>query len=359
MQSTIDRKLPTPMMKAAVLEGLGQIACREVEKPSPAAGEALLKVHAASICGSDVSRVLKGHRKYPLILGHEAAGEVVETGLGVDPALVGMRAALIPLIPCMHCAYCRRGLYSACTGYSFLGSRRAGGFAEYVALPAANLLPLPEEVSYEAGALIEPATVARHAMEMGHFHPGQRVAVLGAGSVGLMAVQWLRMLGAGQILVSDVVDANLECARALGAQVTINALREDVVQGTLDEMGGVDLALELAGSPQTLAQAIQVAKPRGSVVLNGNQPRDAMFPAELMEMITRKELGVYGTWMSYSAPFPGHEWTEAAAAMQRGDLRVAEMITHRFPLCEVEAVFKGIAERSLAYRKIMLVPFVR
>lgn len=344
-------------MKAAVLEGLGQIACREVEQPVPAEGEVLLKVHAASICGSDVSRVLKGHRLYPLILGHEAAGVVVETGPGVDPALLGMRAALVPLIPCMRCRYCQRGLYSACTNYSFLGSRRAGGFAETVALPAANLLPLPAEVSFEAGALVEPATVARHAMEMGHFTPGQRVAVLGAGSIGLMAVQWLRVLGAGQILVSDVVDENLECARALGAQFTVNARREDVAGRIIAETGGgVDLALELAGSPQTLAQAIQVAAPRGAVVLNGNQPKEAAFPAELMETITRKELGVYGTWMSYSAPFPGHEWTETAAAMQRGDLRVDEMITHRFPLCEVEEVFRGIANRSFDYRKILLVP---
>lgn len=344
-------------MKAAVMEGLGQIFCREVEKPVPAEGEVLLKVRAASICGSDVSRVLKGHRMYPLVLGHEVAGEVVEAGPGVDSGLVGMRAALVPLIPCMKCDFCLQGLYSSCKSYSFLGSRRNGGFAEYVTLPAANLLPLPAGVDFEGGALIEPATVARHAMEMGRFASGQRVAVLGAGSVGLMAVQWLRMLGAAQILVSDVVDENLECARQLGAQVTINARREDVVKRMVEETGGgVELALELAGSPQTLTQSIQVTRARGSVVLNGNQPKDAVFPAELMETITRKELGVFGTWMSYSAPFPGHEWTDAAAALERGDLRVAEMITHRFPLDEIEAVFRGIADRSLVYRKIMLVP---
>lgn len=343
-------------MKAAVMEGLQQVVCREVEKPIPAQNEVLLKVHAASICGSDVSRVVKGHRMYPLILGHEVSGEVVEAGPGADPALVGMRAALIPLIPCMKCEFCLQGLYSACTSYSFLGSRRNGGFAEYVSLPAANLLPLPDGVDYETGALIEPATVALHAMEMGRFAPGQRVAVLGAGSVGLMAVQWLRFLGAAQILVSDVVDENLECARQLGAHITVNARREDVVRRMVEETGGVDLALELAGSPQTLTQSIQVTRPRGSVVLNGNQPKDASFPAELMETITRKELGVYGTWMSYSAPFPGHEWVQAAQAMQRGDLRVEEMISHRFPLCQADEVFRGIASRSLTYRKIMLIP---
>lgn len=344
-------------MQAAVMEGLEQISCREVERPVPQAGEVILQVRAASICGSDVARVLKGHRVYPLILGHEAAGEVVEVGAGVDPVLLGARAALIPLVPCMKCEFCQQGLYSACVAYSFLGSRRNGAFAEFVAVPAANLLRLPDDLDFEAGALIEPATVALHALEMGRFSPGQQVAVLGAGSVGLMAVQWLRKLGASRILVSDVVDENLETARAFGAQVTINPRREDVVRCIQQETGGgADLALELAGSPQTLAQAIHAARPRGSVVLTGNQPKDAVFPAELMEQITRKELGVFGTWMSYSAPFPGHEWLEAAAALASGDLRVADMISHRFPLCQAEDVFRRIADRSLAYRKIMLIP---
>lgn len=344
-------------MRAAVMEGLGKIICREVEKPVPAAGEVLMRVQAASICGSDVSRVLKGHRLYPLILGHEVSGEVVETGDGVDAGLLGMRAAMIPLIPCMQCEFCRQGLYSSCETYSFLGSRRAGGFAQWVALPAANLLPLPDEVDFEAGALIEPSTVAHHAIHMGRFVPGQSAVVLGAGSVGLMAVQWLRILGASRILVSDVVEENLDAARKLGAHVTIHARDEDVVRRVKEETGGgVDLALELAGSPITLAQSIHAARARGSVVLTGNQPKDATFPAELMETITRKELGVFGTWMSYSAPFPGREWHETVAAMQRGELRVAEMITHRFPLGQVEEVFRGIAQRSFPYRKIMLIP---
>jgi L-iditol 2-dehydrogenase len=260
----------------------------------------------------------------------------------------------------MKCEFCRQGLYSACKSYSFLGSRRNGGFAEYVAMPAANLLPLPDEVDYEAGALIEPATVAMHAMEMGHFAAGQKVVVLGAGSIGLMAVQWLRILGASQILISDVIDENLECAKALGAHVTLNPKREDVVARILEETdGGVDLALEMAGAPQTLEQAIRVVRARGSVVLNGNQPKDASFPAEIMETITRKEMGVHGTWMSYSAPFPGHEWFDATQALQRVDLHVAEMITHRFPLEAVEDVFRGIADRSLVYRKIMLIPSMK
>lgn len=344
-------------MKALVLEGLGRIACRDLDRPQPTKGEVLLRVRAAAVCGSDVARFVKGHRLYPLVLGHEASGEVVEVGRGVDPALLGTRAALIPLIPCMHCAYCNQGLFSACASYSFLGSRRDGGFAEFVALPSSNLMPLPAGVDFESGALIEPATVARHALEMGRFATGQSVAVLGAGSVGLMAVQWLRLLGARKILVSDISEDNLACARRLGAHVAVSARHEDVAQRLAEESGGgVDLALELAGVPQALEQALQAAHPRGSVVLTGNQPKDAVFPAELMETITRKELEVHGTWMSYSAPFPGHEWQEAIAAMQSGALSAVEIVSHRFPLCEGEDVFRAIGQRTLAYRKIMLVP---
>lgn len=344
------------MMNAAVLEGLGKIVYREVERPAPAAGEVLMRVRAASICGSDVSRVLKGHRVVPLILGHEAAGDVVEVGPGVDGELTGLRAAVVPLMPCMRCAYCLQGLYSACTGYSFIGSRRNGTFAEFVTLPVENLLPLPGDLDFEAGALIEPATVALHALERGGFESGQSAAALGAGSIGLMAVQWLRKLGAEKIFVSDLDEENLACARSFGAHAAFNPLREDIVSRVVEETGGVDLALELAGAPQALTQSIEITRPRGSVVLTGNQPKDAVFPAGLMEQITRKELHVSGTWMSYSAPFPGHEWTDAAEALRSGDLNAAEMITHRFPLSEVEAVFKGIADRSFTYRKIILVP---
>jgi L-iditol 2-dehydrogenase len=344
------------MMNAVVLEGQGQMVCRERERPAAGVGEVLLQVRAASICGSDISRFIHGHRMYPLVLGHEAAGEVVEHGPGTDASLVGLRAALIPLIPCMTCEACRQGLYSSCGAYSFLGSRRDGGFAEYVSLPAANLMPLPDEVDFEAGALIEPATVARHALYMGGFEPGQTAVVLGAGSVGLMAVQWLRILGAKRILVSDLVEENLQCALNLGAHAAIHAGREDVVERIQAETGGVDLALELAGSPHTLAQAIQAARPRGSVVLTGNQPRDAVFPASLMETITRKELSVHGTWMSYSAPFPGAEWQEAIACMRSGSLHTKELVSHRYALCDAEQVFQGISSRTLKYRKIILIP---
>lgn len=345
------------MMKAAVLENRGVMTNRDVEQPDPRAGHALLQVRAVSICGSDISRYVKGHRTYPMILGHECSGVVAVVGEGVDPHLVGQHAALIPLIPCFNCEECHLGLYSACHSYSFIGSRQAGGFAEYVELPEKNLLLLPDEVSFEAGALIEPSTVARHILNLGNFRAGQTAVVFGAGSIGLMLVQWLRILGASLIVCADIADENLEVARQVGAHVALNPRNVDIPEEISKLTGdGVDLALEAAGTPQTLAQTIQVTRPRGAVVCAGNQPLDASLPMSFIENMMRKELQIRGCFMSYSAPFPGSEWTESLEAVVNGSLDMDAMISHRFVLSEAPRVFESIGERILSHRKIIFYP---
>lgn len=344
-------------MRAAVLEDKGVISNRDVEQHGPGPGKALLQVKAVSICGSDISRYTKGHRTYPMILGHECSGVVTAVGEGVDEKLVGRHAALIPLIPCFECEECRLGFYSACHNYSFIGSRQAGGFAEYVELPETNLLLLPEEVSFEAGALIEPSTVARHILDLGNFRRGQTAVVFGAGSIGLMLVQWLRILGANLIVCTDIVDENLEVARRLGAHVALNPRNADVQDEVRKLAGdGVDLALEAAGAPQTLAQTIQVTRPRGAVVCAGNQPLDTTLPMAFIENMMRKELQIRGCFMSYSTPFPGSEWTESLEAVLNGGLDMEAMISHRFPLSEAPSVFESIGSQALSHRKIIFYP---
>lgn len=330
---------------------------RDVPTPSPRPGHVLLEVAAASICGSDIHRYTRGHRTYPMILGHECAGVVAALGDGVDPSLLGRHAAVIPLVPCFECEQCRAGRYSACQSYSFVGSRQPGGFADYVELPERSVFIVPDELRFDDAALIEPSTVARHMLDLGDFQPGQAAIVFGAGSIGLMLVQWLRILGAGLIICSDMVDENLEIARRLGAHVTLNPLRDDVPTAVGHETGsGVDLALEAAGAPKALAQTIQATRPRGSVVCGGNQPLDASLPMSFIEDMMRKELRINGCFMSYSAPFPGHEWVESAEAALDGRLDMETMISHRFPLAEAPRVFAQIGEHALAHRKIMLYP---
>lgn len=341
-------------MKAVVLEDKQVLTYKDVEMPLVKTGHVILQVKAASICGSDLSRYTKGHRMYPLILGHECAGVITAVGEGVSQELIGKHAAMIPLVPCFQCAQCQEGRYSACHHYSFLGSRRSGGFAEYVEMPERNALLLPEGLSFEKGALIEPASVARHILGLGHFEAGQSAVVLGGGSIGLMTVQWLRILGAKLIICTDIIDENLMAARSLGAHVTLNAKNVNVSEEVKKLAGdGVDLAVEAAGSPHTLAQTIQVTRPRGSVVCGGNQPLDASLPMSFIEDMMRKELSINGCFMSYSAPFPGYEWTESLQAMINGKLDTDTMITHRFGLDQAPKVFEQMAGRQLAYRKIV------
>lgn len=344
-------------MKAAVLENKQVIRYIEVPTPRPSPGHVLLQVKAVSICGSDIIRYTQGHRSYPMILGHECAGVVAEVGVGVSPDWVGKHAAMIPVIPCFDCEQCRRGYYSACHQYSFIGSRQNGGYAEYVVMPERNLLALPDSIPFDYAALIEPSTVARHILDLGCFQSGQRVIVLGAGSIGLMAVQWLRILGAALIICTDVVTDNLRVAQIIGAHVTLNPKETDL-QTRVKKLchDGVDLALEVAGSPQTLAQTIKVTRPHGIVVCGGNQPQDAALPMSFIEELMRKELHLAGCFMSYSAPFPGHEWKDSVQMIESGQLNVAEMISHRFPLYQIEQVFSDLAAHRLSHRKIILIP---
>jgi L-iditol 2-dehydrogenase len=260
-------------------------------------------------------------------------------------------------VPCFECEQCQRGHYSACHRYSFIGSRQAGAFADYVELPERNVFAVPDDLPLEHVALIEPSTVARHILALGDFQAGQTAVVLGAGSIGLMIVQWLRILGAAQIVVTDVSDMSLATARQLGAHVTLNAAAVDVVKEIRALTGdGVDLTLEASGVPAALEQTVPITHPRGRVVLGGNQPLDKSLPLAFIENMMRRELTLTGCFMSYSAPFPGHEWHDTISVLQAGSLDMETMISHRFPLSAAPDVFARIGAHAMTHLKIMLNP---
>jgi L-iditol 2-dehydrogenase len=344
-------------MKAAVLESQGVMSYKEVPTPMPSAGEVRTQVKAVSICGSDIKRYLSGHRMYPIILGHEYGGVVDLVGENVDKQLIGKHVSIIPLIPCFECDQCHRGLYSACQNYSFIGSRQSGGFAEYLVVPECNVLVVPDELPFEHVALIEPSSVARHMLALGDFKAKQTAAVLGVGTIGLLVVQWLRILQAKHIICIDISDDNLKTARDLGAHDTLNPLHDDIVSEVrklTDD--GVDISFEAAGAPQTLELTIPITRPRGKVILAGNQPVDKKLPLSFIESMMRRELSVIGSHMSYSPPFPGHEWTDTIEALMTGKLNMDTLISHRYSLAEIPSVFEQIKKSSLNHRKIMFHP---
>jgi len=346
-------------MKAAVVYGPNDIRVTEVPDPTPAAGQALVRVHAVGVCGSDLPRVLStGAHYYPIILGHEFSGEVVAVGDGVDRSLIGTRVSGAPLVPCHKCDNCQRGNFSQCPNYTFIGSREPGAFAELVAIPAENLIPLADNVDWISGALFEPSTVALHGLQVAGFMPGYDVAVLGSGTIGAFAVQWARILGAKSITVIDVNPARLELAGRLGATRLVNANDADYLD-TLkkDFPAGFKYVIETAGQPATVQTALKLAGARGVISLIGNSHKDLNFTAAEFEQINRKELSVIGSWMSYSAPFPGPEWTMTASYFADGRLRMDSELLHGvYPLDEAPRAFQEFTKPQGVTGKVIFRP---
>ncbi len=342
-------------MKAVVLEAPATLTYHtDFPQPELGADDVRLRLWAASICGSDMLRVYSGHAKtYPLVLGHECAGVIDQVGANVAADWLGKAVAVAPLIPCYECANCQRGLYASCLRYSFIGSRRAGAFAEVLVAPLKNVVELPPGLSLEAAALIEPLTVALHALGRGGGAEGKRVGIFGVGSIGLLTLLAARFKGAAQIIAVDVQEANLEFARSLGAAHVLNPRQSDVVAAIRQVTdGGLDLALEVSGSLAAVEPAIQSARHGGEVVFVGNQPLDGTLPSNLIEHIMRYQLNLHGAWMSYSAPFPGQEWQDAAQAIQQTPADFAALFSHQVPLAELPAMFQQMHDHAIAYRKI-------
>lgn len=215
--------------------------------------------------------------------------------------------------------------------------------AEYVAVNAKNILPLPDEITDQEAALIEPLTVAIHGIEKVDIHAGASAVVFGAGTIGMMSLLALQAKGAGEITVIDIDNAKLEMAKALGATVTVNSLEVDL-DDYFKENQRPEIVVETAGVPQTQVQSLSVVEKLGQVVYVGTAKKEITFPADVFERILRAELKVYGSWMSYSAPFPGFEWTAALQYMKDGKIDVKALIHEVSPLEVKEEPFQKMID---------------
>lgn len=342
-------------MKAARLYQPGDLRIEEVKSPVLQKGQVIVKVHTAGVCGSDIPRImLTGTYHFPCIPGHEFSGEIVECDKTVTKFRKGDRVAVAPLMPCMECEMCRKGFYGQCENYDFLGSRRDGGFAEYTAVPEENLLLLPDSVSYKEAAVIEPAAVALHGLYKLHLNGNETVAVFGCGAIGLLAVRLLKVLGAGSIAAVDIDTEKLKLAEKLGADIVIDSLSEDPVKRIFREYEkGVSAAVETAGTPVTQEQCIRAVKSQGEVLFLGTAHKDIVFPPETFERIVRNELCIFGSWNSYSAPYPGKEWKEIIRYLEEKKLSFESLITQTYPLERMPEVIADMAERRFPYIKVL------
>lgn len=340
----------TPAMSMRAVAVIGKQELAVTTTPVPACGprDALIRVAYCGICGSDVPRYFDGGvHAFPQVLGHEFSGIVEAVGLEVTNVKPGDRVAVAPLVPCHTCDECRAGRPSLCPRYSFIGSRQQGALAGYVAVPAVNAVPVGD-LSLKAAALVEPLTVAIHAVERVPFQAGQDAAVLGGGVIGIMAVMALRDKGARAITVVDINPWVLEMAIRFGATHTVNAALDDV-SAHFATIGSPALTIETAGAAATRRQALQIAAKNGAVVFVGTPLQDLTLDPGTFEHILRKELTLRGSWMSYSSPFPGTEWTQAARLLATSPTNPEEIITHEFTLDEVPEGFavmrSGVQQR--------------
>ncbi len=346
-------------MKAAVLYGNGDIRYDDWETPVVKPGTVKVHIKATGICGSDVPRVLhNGAHFYPVVLGHEFSGDVVEVGEGVDSLKPGDTVSGAPLLPCMKCDDCQRGNFALCKHYSFIGSREQGSFAEYVVLPVQNAVKYDPSIPYEQAAMFEPSTVAIHGVLQGDYRGGGTVAVLGCGTIGIFTTQWAKIFGAKKLVVFDIDEGRLALARRMGADETVNTLRPDFIQKAVELTGGAgfDHVFETAGNPTTMRMAFELAANKARVCFIGTPHDDLTFTPRQWENMNRKEFRLTGSWMSYSAPFPGREWELTAHYFATGELKFDPAFIFRtFPMSRVAEAFALYRDPAQVHGKIMLV----
>ena len=337
-------------MKAGILYANEDIRYTETEPPRAGQGEVVVKVKMTGICGSDVPRVLNnGAHYYPIILGHEFSGEIFEIGEGVENFSIGERVSGAPLVPCMKCEDCQKGFFSLCKYYTFIGSREPGSFAEYVKLPATNAIKFDPAISFEQGAFFEPSTVPLHGLKCANYKGGGDVAILGGGTIGLFTAQWAKIFGAKSVTVFDISEKRLELAKKLGADYTVNTLTDTV------ENGKYNYVLETAGQIPTMHMAFDAAANKSSICFIGTPHENISFTPKQWENMNRKEFNLTGSWMSYSAPFPGDEWINTAHYFKTGQLKFDnELIFKKYHMSEIKDAFMLYRKPENVGGKILL-----
>lgn len=319
-------------MKAVLVNKDSTLTVGDIEKPVlDTINNILVKVNYSGLCGSDIPRVFeKGAHFYPIVLGHEFSGIVEAVGPNVTQYQVGDKVCCVPLKPCFDCPECSKGLYSLCKNYTFIGSRRQGGNAEYIAMPESTVYKLPEYVNLKQGAFFEPITVSLHGMLMCGGCENKTVIILGVGTIGLLALQAAKAMGAKKVIAIDLNAERLTLAKELGADIILNSgnITPEEMQEILSDFRFDQLILETAGVPQTVKLAIKIAGPRAQISLIGTLHKDLTLSYAEFGQILRKELEIKGSWMNYSGPYPGKEWDVAAELFGKNQVQIEPLIQH-------------------------------
>jgi len=328
-------------MRVAMWYNNHDVRLEEMPTPQISPGELLMKVWASGICGSDV---MEWYRlsKAPLVLGHEVAGEIVKVGDGVKKYQEGDRVAAAHHVPCHTCHYCLRGHHTVCDTLRQTNFD-PGGFAEYIRLPAINVdcgvFLLPEEVSFEEATFTEPLACVLRGQRQAHLQPGHSVLIVGSGIAGLLHVQLARMLGAGRVVATDIVDYRLKAAQQFGADAVIRA-EEDVPTRLRQINKGrlADLVIVCTGATHAITQALQSVERGGTVLFFAPTESGITIPISVNELFWRNDITLTTSYAGSPA-----DYATALELIRAGRVRVQEMITHRLSLAETGLGFQLVA----------------
>ncbi len=318
--------------------------------PEPGFADVLIQVRAVTLCGSDL-HIFKGKHPaaaLPVSVGHEIAGEVIAVGEGVTRVRIGDRVAIEPVIACGACHFCQRGQYHLCTDISFQYRRGQGGLSTHFCAPERWVHRLPERANYAEGALLEPLSVALHALKVSGLKLGQSCAIFGAGAIGLLLLQAARLAGAEPVFIVDLRPFRLAQAMELGAAAALDNREGKAVEQILDMTAGlgVEVAFEAVGLPVTLQQTLQSLRKGGKATLVGLfEQAEVLLPANIF---VQREISLAGS--------QGYNWNFQEAVLMLAARRVdlQRLVTHRFSLENVQDAFELLADSSAEAVKILV-----
>ncbi|MFQ5808728.1 MAG: zinc-binding alcohol dehydrogenase family protein [Armatimonadota bacterium] len=343
-------------MRSLMAEEPGKLVLTEADRPTPGAGEVVVRVHAVGICGSDV-HIHHGNLvfvTYPRVPGHELSGVVAGIGAGVDGFAEGDRVAVNPTLSCGECYPCSIGRGNCCVDVQCLGVHCDGAFREYLSVAAGNVHDIPDDMSFETGALIEPLSIGLQATQRGRVAAEDTVAIIGAGTIGLCALQQAKVEGA-TVAISDACESRLKLAESLGADLVVDVREQDFVEAVQEwtrgrggpQADGANVVIEAVGVPETLRQTLDLVSAAGRVVVLGIIGEDVALPASVF---IRKELDFLGSRMNADL-FPA-----VIRRLSERKLQPEPIITHTFAFDDVLDAFELASKGPDEALKILVKP---
>ena len=334
-------------MKAYLLNGVGDLCYKDINVPDCPSGWCLVKVIAAGICSSDIPRIFEtGTYHFPTVPGHEFSGIVSMVPDDKNAYLLGKKVGVFPLIPCQSCEFCRNAQYELCSHYDYLGSRRNGGFAEYVAVTVWNLIELNDNVSFVEAAMMEPLSVSLHAVKKMNLKSKDNVAIVGTGMIAFAAAQWALSLGVKSVTVIGRSEAKRRIAESIHG---VKYLTYQENQITYDSV------LEAVGTNDSINQSIELVKPGGVIVLMGNPEGDILFSKDNYWKIIRKQLIVQGTWNSSYKNGTAADWDEVRDSLENKTINVQDLVSHIFTKEQLMEALELMRQQKEPYCKVMTI----